>query len=251
MKDFLYYVRLPWYQRLLQEAWDAESENIPEKNKLFFQELMNASNPLDLVKIGVELPILETNGKLFAIEGKLRELGSQGKIPSDSKIAGIVIGGAREFSNKNDKLIGNIAKQVRVDGIQVSQLNSDESDKVEIYKNTGFPFEISSSILRGGVDNILANNEFDPNTLRAVHWPVLAMANDSYQGPLRDGTGKIVYHEEGKAVLIPIHIGGPKSFGDWMRTSSVGKSVERMHVYPNKNRDPIAATQEVSWNLYV
>jgi len=227
--DFEFYVRMPGYKDILTEYWDLMNENIPEKSRQFFVKLTDSPNPLDLLKDGAEFPVLDTVGKLFLIQDYLKKESLKGEIPGDSQVALINIGRAGESLGRHDILRGRIAKEVSIDGKQEYTLRPEDSIKVEgreqdqysplrVYINSGLIHQVSATLLRNGIDDLIGNREFNSDYLRAMHLEVLKMATDEYKD------------NDGKFVPIP----GSLLFGGWLRTASVGLKEDERARFPRE-----------------
>jgi len=172
---------------------------------------------------------LDTVGKLFLIQDYLKREALKGVIPLDSQVALINIGRAGESLGRYDLLRGRIAKEVSIDGRQVNALGAEDNIKIEgrkqnqyspirVFTNTGLNHEVSATLLRNGIDDLIGRRELNIDYLRAMHLEVLKMAMGEYK------------NNEGEPVSIP----GPQLLGAWLRTASVGQKADEMSRFPRK-----------------
>ena len=214
IKDFRFYVEMPGYKDLLLHFWDLNSRSIPGNYKSFFDQLREGRDPVDLLEVGAFFPVLDTDAKLYLEQDYFKREAAKGSFSKSTQIAHIMIGRAGESSV--DTLRDRITKVVSVNGVDVGKLLPEESNKVEVFINTGIPHEVSATILRNGIDHLIERREFDLDLLMAMHREVLQMAMGQYVR--KDGTS--------------ISVSGPLLFATWLRTASVGLSDGQKPVFP-------------------
>ena len=227
IKDYEFYVKKPGYKDLLLRFWDWMNQNMSGR-KQFFDDLREASSPLDLLKIGAEFPIMDTVGKLFLIQDELKRKSSQGAFYKNFEIDLIKIGRAGESLGQQDVLRDRIAKEVRVDGVEGSPLGQEsnmegsplgqESNIIRVLINTGIEHEVSATLLRNGIDDLIASRQFNFDYLRSMHLEVLQMAMGTYE------------NKKGTSLFIK----GPQLFSIWLRTASLGLEDKARPMFPRE-----------------